>query len=907
MSIAIQCTCGRNLKARDEFAGTRADCPTCGKTLVIGPAVNEPARPAAAASNPASTVEAEPMEISEFLDPPQPKAPDAARRKSLSLRMMFEALLDPRSIQWMLMLGGGLLVLGAIIWLVSKKVFDDPKVLALALGIGSLAILGGGWWLELKTRFRTAGQALTFLGCIVAPLNLWFYDAQNLITIEGNLWVGGVICCLIYAATVYVLRDPLFMYAVEGGITLTLLLLANMSKITDTSFLCLFLTSIGLISIHAERAFPPGEEGKFTRRRFGMPLFWSGHAQLGSALLILLGTQCAARVFDPERHLMDWTWQGNLLSHHSLLAGGLWLAGMYGYFYSDLVVRRVGVYTYIAAFCLLMAEITLVWGRLQAEGVIAVLAVTALVANLVRQQMKDTNEKLNRAIPPLALGLSALPVVLGMGIHLRATSVLAQYLVRGYETGWLFVAVMVVVAVCNRISAYLFRRDEPKTSAIYFFFSGGSLIVAAAGLLRQIGVLDGLQQAGLLMLIPLALLIAARLWRGHSPERPLVWVAHAATGVILVQALFASMDILGEVFQPVQQHPDNLLLGAIFSEAALFYVLAGIFRKRSANVYFASVAACAALWQFVGYSGKIEHQYYTMLYAVLGIAVLAGGRALGIEKVATYDADGAKGEALRGRGLALFQSGNSILFVALLAAGWQTLAYLARQTAGWGTLSALLLTTVASYVAIAIVPAGNWRRLYWTSSFALTGLCLLTLNFLSVLNGWQKLEVFCVVMGTVLIVAGYIGRFREAAAGTAGGPSGADSGDSLGLGLWIGSLLVTGPLTIGLCYWRFGEGMIHWPEELAIVVFTILMLVTGLSWQIKATTVAGSGALFFYLLIVIGHLAYMPQVATGVYLVVGGSLVFGAGLVLSIYRDKLLALPDRIAKREGVFQVIGWR
>ena len=60
----------------------------------------------------------------------------------------------------MLMLGGGLLVLGAIIWLVSLGIFKDPKVLATAMGFGSLAILGGGWWLELKTRFKTAGQAL---------------------------------------------------------------------------------------------------------------------------------------------------------------------------------------------------------------------------------------------------------------------------------------------------------------------------------------------------------------------------------------------------------------------------------------------------------------------------------------------------------------------------------------------------------------------------------------------------------------------------------------------------------------------------------------------------------------------------------------------------------------------------
>src|SRR6185436_4375601 len=113
-----------------------------------------------------------------------------------------------------------------------------------------------------------------------------------------------------------------------------------------------------------------------------------------SGLLILLGTQCSAWMFDPQRHLLDWTWPGNLLSHSSILAGGLWLAGTYAYLYSDLVVRRVGVYTYIAAFCLLMAEVTLVWGHLHIEGVIAVLALTALAANLVRNQFRNTNEKL---------------------------------------------------------------------------------------------------------------------------------------------------------------------------------------------------------------------------------------------------------------------------------------------------------------------------------------------------------------------------------------------------------------------------------------------------------------------------------------------------------------------------------
>jgi hypothetical protein len=29
--------------------------------------------------------------------------------------------------------------------------------------------------------------------------------------------------------------------------------------------------------------------------------------------------------------------------------------------------------------------------------------------------------------------------------------------------------------------------------------------------------------------------------------------------------------------------------------------------------------------------------------------------------------------------------------------------------------------------------------------------------------------------------------------------------------------------------------------------------------------------------------------------------------VLSVYRERLLALPDRIKRHEGVFRVLGWR
>ena len=69
----------------------------------------------------------------------------------------------------------------------------------------------------------------------------------------------------------------------------------------------------------------------------------------------------------------------------------------------------------------------------------------------------------------------------------------------------------------------------------------------------------------------------------------------------------------------------------------------------------------------------------------------------------------------------------------------------------------------------------------------------------------------------------------------------------------------------------------------------------------------GGSALVLYLVVMIAALAYHPQVAIGVYLAVGRALVFAAGIALSIYRERLLELPERMAKREGVFRILNWR
>lgn len=146
ITFACQC-CGRTLQARDGFVGKRGECPYCGSVLPVPQHSAEPVR-----TTPVTPVTPAATEIRQFFDPPSATHAEERPRARISVRRMFEALLDPRSIQWMLTLGGALSVLGLIVWLTSLGIFENKLVLASATGLGSLAILGSGWWISLKTR-----------------------------------------------------------------------------------------------------------------------------------------------------------------------------------------------------------------------------------------------------------------------------------------------------------------------------------------------------------------------------------------------------------------------------------------------------------------------------------------------------------------------------------------------------------------------------------------------------------------------------------------------------------------------------------------------------------------------------------------------------------------------------------
>ena len=906
MPAEVRCSCGALLRAPAGFESGRAICPVCQSAVSFG---GPPAQPAGSSPPPhvppppprPINPKDIPLPVVEFLDPPpqqrQPATPPPPTTPWS--QRMFAALLDPRSIQWMMMLGGGLMVLGLIIWLVSKRIFENTLVLATALTLGSLAVHAAGCYLVLRTRFKMAGQSLAFLGCILIPLNLWFYHWHGLMTLEGNLWLGGVVCCAIYVATVLLLRDPLFMYAVEGGITLTVvLLLANQGFVTDAGWLAVVFLGLALVSIHAERAFPPEGE-PFDRRRFGLPLFWSGHAQLAAAALTLGGSQLIALLFaQPNQWLgSTWTWAGNFLTQNYWLAGGVWLAAAYAYFYSDLVVRRVGIYVYLAAACLVAAELTIIGSQLPPEVMIAAPAVTALLLTLISLRPAAEGERLSQNLQPLAMILSGLSVLIGVVLHVRATSDLIRTFGWDYSTGWPFVATMLLVTACARAAAVVYQNRSPKTASVYLFLSAASVLVVAAGILRSAGITSWTYQAPVLMLVPIGYLIAARLWRGQQPEKPLAIAAHVGTGVILLHLLASTVKEIDAALVPVHGEQLNLWLALVFLLATVFYLLATWLRRHGANVYAATACACAAVWQLAGYF-EVPHEAYTILYAAVGLAMLALSRVIGLEHVKTFHISGTESSALLGRGAAAFYSATALLSLAFLSALLQGLTKMASKSELKMMLLAVGVVTVASLIAAVLSPTKTWRRVYVSWSVALACLAFLMINVLIDLTVWQKAEIFCVVLGVVLLVAGYIGRFLE---------GDRDEGDAVTLALFLGSMLAPAALLIATLYHRFGEGQPSMIDELGLVAVTVLMLVTGLVWQLKAPTLIGGTVLAAYLLVLVGMLAIHPNVTMGMYLAIGGGLLFAAGIALSVYRERLLALPGRMKSREGVFQVLNWR
>lgn len=837
-----------------------------------------------------------------------------AKITKMPRRPLWEIILDPRTIQWLLGLGGVLFVVALVIWLAAVGVFENAIVVAVALGIGNAFVLGGGWAMIRFTRFQTAGRAITLLASLVMPLNLWFYHTNDLVTLDGHLWVAALVCCVVYLGSALLLRDHLFVYVFNGGIAMTgLLMLASAGRFWEIASPAALLVGLGLISIHIERAFPE-IEGPFSRRRFGLAFFHAGQVLLSVGLLLVFGAQLAGQwLYEPIFKTVYEQFQSGPPAIVTelwgrILALALVLAGTYAFFYSDIVVRRVGLYVYLAVFTLLWAEILvidLLEVDVTTEVAIIAMALTAMAANLFQPQLvrwQDAGERregfaatalsLVRAGQPLGLFLSTVPVLLGLVLHLRATykPLNELWLLPGgalYTVTWTYVAAMFVTAVSCRIGAHLYRHSVAWLSSTYFFGTAAATLTGLAGMLSVLGLKAWDEMAPVVMIVPILYMISSRLYRGHSQETPLVWVAHVATGVMIAAVLGAAMHLTPEhVATAVTGKPANLLLAAFFAEATLFYALAAAFRKDGFNVYLGTAMACGAVWQLLQFYA-VDAEYYTLTFALLGLALLICYRLAILEWTGLVEA--------------AFQCANALMSLSFVAALLITLSRLAARPAQleFSLVYLLVGLMVLSLLAAWLVKEPACRRWYIVLAIAEAGLTFVTLHMLSHLTLWEKLEIFSIIIGLALLVIGHVGWHREQ-----------DSqNDLVSFSLFFGSLLVGLPLTIAV--------MIHrcqpMPEfstlnELGMLLAGMILLTTGFIFQLRATTITGASLLLVYLLALVFYINALENVQTAaLWAMVGSAVIFGTGIFLSIYRDRLLTLPEKVQRREGIFRVLSWR
>lgn len=841
----------------------------------------------------------------------QPAAPPEPRRPLL------EIILDPRTLQWLLGLGGAVFVIGLVSWLATHHFFENRVVVAVVLGIANTAVLGGGWAVIRFTRYQTAGRAITLLASLVMPLNLWFYHSYGLITLDGHLWVAALACCVLYLASALVLRDHVFVYVFNGGIVMTgLLMLATAGKFWEIASPAVLLAVLGILSIHLERAFPE-IEGPFSRRRFGAAFFNSGHVLLAAGLLMVLGSQIAGdwlyrpifesiyKAFDAGRpEIISATWG-------KYLALAIVLAGSYAYFYSDIVVRRLGIFVYFAVFTLLWAEmlvIGLITTQVTAEAIIITLAITALAANLVQPKLlswRDSTAKpaksggsigtaisLVRAGQPLGLFLSTIPVLLGLVLHLRATyqPLNEAWPLPGgglYAVTWMYVIAMLVTAVSCRVGSHLYRHSLPWLSSTYFFGTAAATLTGLCGLLSVSGIKTWDELAPLMMVVPILYILAARLYRGHTQEKPLTWVAQAATGVMVLAVLAAATHLTPQhVFEPNSGETLNLLLAAFFAEAAIFYALAAVFQKHGFNIYLCTAAACGAAWQLLQYN-QVGAEYYTLAFAILGLLLLIGYRLAMLEWTGMADA--------------AFQCANSLMSLSFVAAALITLSRFATQrgTVNISLVILLVVLTVLSLLAAWLVRHASWRRWYIVMAIVEAGLTFIALHILSQLTLWEKLEIFSVVIGLALLAIGHIGWRREDN----------QHSDLVSFSLLFGSLLVCLPLTIAVLLRRCTPmPTFSTPNELGMFIAGMALLTTGFTLQLRSTTIVGGSTLLVYLLTFLLFINRLENVEiVTIWFMVGGGVIFGTGVLLSVYRDRLLTLPNRVRRREGMFRVLNWR
>ncbi|MDW8221907.1 MAG: hypothetical protein RMJ82_03020 [Gemmatales bacterium] len=807
-------------------------------------------------------------------------------------RNLLALLLEPHTIQALLGLGGALIVGGIVLLLWINELLTPPMV-AIGLGVINGAVLVAGWLLLRFTVYRLAGRALTLLACLVMPLNLWYYHTNGLITLDQHLWVPALVMCGLYAISAIVVEDEWFVYILCAGITLTgLLFLADLppspQRFWEIALPASMLTVLGLLAIHVERLFPD-IEGPFGRRRFGKAFLRCGHLQLLAALLLILGAQIAGKwLYEPFFKPWYEQWQAKpspIVNELRWLALTLVLLGVYAYAYTGIILGQGMMYISASAACLVWSLILIldlfdiVLGR---ELIISVLAFVSIGLHLA-QRLGLKEERLSTLAGLVGWLLPAFGLCLGLVVYLRALSPdLRSVWNLGDPPSWNYVLAIALTAAAFRVGAWAVESVNRDLSTLHYLGYVSSTLLGATALLAALGLQNWEEHAPLLMLLPIGYLIAARLYQGTVREKPILIASHIAAVIMLVSSVKSAF----EGFEATAGQQLNLSLAAFFAEAMIFYILAAAFYGPSIFVYCAAAAASLSVWQLTKY-WKVTDLNYALALASAGLVFLVSYRLAWPEQL-----------GLRRFAEASFQVANLLLSLAFVAASLMTLRDLAGNKDKVERWYAAFLAALSgiSLLSVALVAHPGWRRWYVVTTVGQAALAFLVLAVLAVLTPLQQLEVFCVIVGLIFLVAAHIGWYYEH-----------DRHDDLvTVGLFIGSILLVVPLTIATLVDRYRNEFLFL-NEFGWFLASIALIASGYILQLRITTLVGAASIALYFGSMLIFVPWASLNAIAWFVLVVGSTLFILGLGLGVFRDHLLALPEMVRQRRGIFRVLDWR
>ena len=400
--------------------------------------------------------------------------------------------------------------------------------------------------------------------------------------------------------------------------------------------------------------------------------------------------------------------------------------------------------------------------------------------------------------------------------------------------------------------------------------------------------------------LPLGLVVLGFVFQEH-----LVRVVTRTAAAMSVSHMILLLQFL---MTPLALNGQNRLLwvGISLGAATIHYLCSYLERKHH-------VAIRIGLNRFVCYGFLIAA--ISIVLSLLGLdsslAIVSGPTILGLILIVVGQAAGSSVSANRNPSDKLAETrvaqwelvadyGRVFVMFANTAAMLWALNMLLTSASSLALTVAIGIQLAAAMLANLLSKTEGWKHGFISSAIVLSVTECLVVNEAIPFTIGTKAEFCAVLVGVMLLVIGHLSWAKES-----------DSrSDSTTAALWFGSLLTAGPLLAALfCYRYFiDSGAEQFGHEIAVLATLLTLLSAGILCRIRSTTITGAAGMVIYVASLLTMIPLPEKLQSiSVVMMVGGAIFFTTAILLSVYRDRIIAIPQRYRAGDGLFQVLKWR